>query len=79
MKRITITIDRDEILEILAEHLEAMFPTLEIESVTGLGYGDVTARLRKPVEVIPAPPEVQPIQRPDDEGEFQETVDADAG
>ncbi len=56
MKQVTIVIDRDEMVEILEEHLSAMFPTLEIDSVLGLGYGDVTARLKKPTPLIERPP-----------------------
>ena len=74
MKEATITLDHDELEEILREHVKEMFPTLQISSILGLGYGDVTIRLRKPIAVIPAAPEEFPPERPqprgDDEVQF---------
>jgi hypothetical protein len=66
MKEANIILDRDEIEEILREHLAGMFPALEISTITGLGYSDVTVRLRKPFTAVePAPaPEPFPITRP---------------
>ena len=57
MKQVTITIDHDEVEEILREHLAPMFPGLRIDDIGGLGYGDVTVRLRKPHPPIEAAPE----------------------
>ncbi len=60
MKEVRITIDRDEMEEILHEHLGPMFSGLEIDEISGLSYGDVVVRLRKP----PASIESTPIEMP---------------
>lgn len=68
---ITITIDHDEMVELLTEHLQGMFRTLEIENIYGIGYGDVTARLKKPVQPVEAAPALErPLGPPDDEIQF---------
>ncbi len=56
MKQVTIVIDHDEMEEILREHLTQMFPGLEIDTITGLGYSDTTVRLRRPLVPIEPPP-----------------------
>ena len=55
MKRATITLDHDELDAMVREQVIAMFPELEVETITGLGYGEVTIRLRKPAAPIIPP------------------------
>lgn len=71
MKEVTVTIAREEIEELVRDHLQQMFPTLEIRSVLGLGYSDVTVRLARPLPIEAAPEQplpfaIAPINDPDE-------------